>query len=99
MPFLTNTLLSFGRLRPFTFTSVRPACSTASAAPGTDGEQIAISILQLFGGLWQLLTSSKACFCLSSHGRSATLFSLANFSSLYLPIAFSQSTIFPLLRY
>ena len=32
----------FGSDRPITFTSVRPACRTASAAPGTAGAEIAM---------------------------------------------------------
>src|SRR5262245_57005455 len=78
-----------------TFTSVRPDCSTASAAPGTAGEQIAISSLQVLWALRMLFASSNACFCLSSQGRRATILRSGNFSLLYLSIAFCHSTMLP----
>ena len=73
-PAWTNFLLSFGRPRPITFTSLRPACLTASAAPGTAGEQIAMISFTPGWAFMTVVASSNAFCCLSSHGRTATSF-------------------------
>ena len=64
-----------------TFTSVRPDCFTASAAPGTAGEAMAITTLTSGWTFRRVWVSSKARLRSSSLGRMSTSVSPGYFSA------------------
>ena len=64
-----------------TFTlPVLPACFTASAAPGTAGEQMAMISFRFGYALSSAVASLCALSFRSSHGRSATIFMFGYFA-------------------
>src|SRR6266481_7609229 len=76
-PSLTYLRFSLGRPRPMTLTApVLPACLTASAAPGTAGEQMAMMSFRFGLALRRAVASLWALSLRSSHGRRATIFIL-----------------------
>ena len=65
---------SLGRPSPVTRTSVRPDCLTASAAPGTAGDAIAMITFTCGWTLSSVCVSSNARLRSSSLGRTSTSF-------------------------
>ena len=64
-----------------TFTSVRPDCLTASAAPGTAGEAMAMITLTSGWTFRRVCVSSKARLRSSSLGRTSTSFRSGYFAA------------------
>ena len=77
---------------------VFPACLTASAAPGTAGEQIAIINFTLGLALMIAVASLNALSLRSSQGRKAARVSPGYFSAFRFSMAFCQSIMFPAVK-
>ena len=81
---------ALGRPRPVTPTSLRPDCFTASAAPGTAGEAMAMITLTLGWTRSSVCVSSNAFLRSSSLGRMSTIFRFGYFSGSSLRISAIQ---------
>ena len=88
MPDLMYGRHMFGSERPITFTSVRPDCFTASAAPGTAGVQMAMMSFTFGWALRTVCVSVKARSRSPSLGRIATSFISGYFAQPLLDVLF-----------
>ena len=91
MPSWTYGLLSLGSPRPMTFTSVRRDCLTASAAPGTAGEQMAMISFTFGIGVQDRVRLVERLSCLSSQGRRAAILISGYFSARRASMCFCHS--------
>ena len=82
-----------------TFTlPVLPACLTASAAPGTAGEQMFMMSFRFGLAAISAVASDCALSFRSSHGRIATIFMFGYFAARRISICFCQSIMFCAVR-
>src|SRR5215831_5700811 len=98
-PFFTHLRFSLGRPSPITLTApVLPACLTASAAPGTAGEQMAMMRLRFGLALRRAVASLWALSLRSSQGRRATIFMLGCLEERRASMYFCHSFMFAAVR-